>query len=146
MMPLITATQPLPFFVYGTLRPGASLYDGVAEFVVHHEPAVLPGFDLFLTGYPAIRVSDRRGAIVHGDLLWTNDHDAALMRCDNIENYYPGVDVMYIRAAVPVYSRSGRAAAWVYLGGPRTGFPSNYLESGDFKLARPELWHEEVPV
>src|SRR6266568_3043363 len=89
MKTLIAATQPLPFFVYGTLRPGGSLYGGVEEFIERHERAVLPGFDLFLAGYPAIQVSDRRGAIVHGDLLWTSDHDEALRRCDNIEHYNP---------------------------------------------------------
>jgi gamma-glutamylcyclotransferase (GGCT)/AIG2-like uncharacterized protein YtfP len=132
--PVITSSEPLPFFVYGTLRPGFRLYRGLEALIERHEPARLPGFDLFISGYPVVRVSDGRGRYVTGDLLWMTDHDAALRRCDGIENYRPPYNTMYIRAAVLALRGEQPGipvTAWVYMGGPRMGF-YNRVESGDY--------------
>jgi gamma-glutamylcyclotransferase (GGCT)/AIG2-like uncharacterized protein YtfP len=147
---LITSTEPLPFFVYGTLRPGGDLYHNIEYLVRRHEPAILPGFDLYMAGYPAIRPTEIPSRFVVGDLLWMRDHERALARCDAIEHYHPPFTTMYIRAAVIAQTdgRDTRMAAWAYLAGPGCPFDEDdRVPSGDYKIARPEHWlPREVPA
>lgn len=128
--------MPSQLFVYGTLRPGGSLYPGIESLVEAHQPAFLPGFDLHMAGYPAVRPSAFFTARVRGDLLLLKNPAAALALCDRIERYNPPEITMYIRAVVPVwgFTQPGVAVpAWVYLGGPGLRYAeTNRVESGDF--------------
>lgn len=144
---IISASQPLPIFVYGTLRPGGGFFGNIEWNVARHEPARLPGFDLFAGGYPAIRPATSYSHVVVGDLLWMKHTELALRRCDAIECYHPPYSSMYIRAVVTALSNdSAPTAAWAYLAGPGHNFAEGVrVTSGDIKVARPEAF-EEVPA
>ncbi len=115
-------TQPerLPFFVYGTLRPGG----------VHHawalrgrteaeEPARIAGALLYEgPGYP-YAVAGPADAVVHGALITPRDadYDDVLTTLDRLEGHTPGASGnLYERvAAEAVRPAGGAKRAWVYL-------------------------------
>ncbi|WP_317443176.1 gamma-glutamylcyclotransferase family protein [Streptomyces collinus] len=123
---MITSDQrhPLPFFVYGTLRPGEPNHDlflrGRTE---SEEPARLPDAALYDgPGYPY--AVERSGAgPVSGELVTAlpETYDRLLAELDRLEEYVPGDPRnLYERVAREVRRPDGSTVrAWVYLAAPR---------------------------
>ncbi|MGK5530018.1 gamma-glutamylcyclotransferase family protein [Streptomyces sp. URMC 129] len=115
--------ERLPFFVYGTLRPGQVNHAwALRGRTAAEEPARLPGAVLYDgPGYPyAVPApGDGAGAVVSGELIHPlPDHYAEVLAVlDRLEEYAPGApDNVYERVAVDVLrAAGGTARAWVYL-------------------------------
>ncbi|MGP3999477.1 gamma-glutamylcyclotransferase family protein [Streptomyces sp. 8N706] len=109
----------LPFFAYGTLRPGQVNHDRFLRGrTAAEEPARMRGAVLYEgPGYP-YAVADPRGEI-HGELITplAARYDALLAELDELEDHVPGdPDNLYERVARDVLLPGGRTArAWVYL-------------------------------
>ncbi|MFD8966536.1 gamma-glutamylcyclotransferase family protein [Streptomyces sp. NPDC059568] len=117
------AAGELPFFVYGTLRPGEPNYDlCLRGRTAHEEPARLEGALLYDgPGYPY--VIEDRGTVV-GDLITAKpgQYGELLAVLDELEEYVaPGDPAnVYERVARDVLSAGGTTvSAWVYFAAPR---------------------------
>ncbi|MEU7578895.1 gamma-glutamylcyclotransferase family protein [Streptomyces sp. NPDC041068] len=122
-------TARLPFFVYGTLRPGepnhaAYLTGRTAE----EEPALLPGAVLYEgPGYPYV-VEDPQGGPVRGELVTALPaaYDRLLVALDLLEEYVPGGPRNLYERVVRYVVRpdggrgggGGAVRAWVYVAAP----------------------------
>jgi gamma-glutamylcyclotransferase (GGCT)/AIG2-like uncharacterized protein YtfP len=120
----------LPFFVYGTLRPGEENYERLAAGKTLRElPAVLPRHTMYSGRYPCV-VEDGRegGSRVVGDLLFIHPalYEQVLAAFDALERFDPTQeDPWYrrVRRTVDYVAEDGstrRIRAWVYLGGRAT--------------------------
>jgi gamma-glutamylcyclotransferase (GGCT)/AIG2-like uncharacterized protein YtfP len=114
----------LPFFVYGTLRPGESNH-GVylRDSVATEEPARLAGAVLYEgPGYPYL-VEAPEGGAVRGELVTAlpSAYERLLADLDVLECYTPGDPRnLYERVVREVTLPGGAAArAWVYVAAPR---------------------------
>ncbi|MDX3576775.1 gamma-glutamylcyclotransferase family protein [Streptomyces sp. FL07-04A] len=117
----------LPFFVYGTLRPGQVNHDLFLHGrTVREEPARLPGAVLYDgPGYPyAVEEPGEAGSSVAGDLVTARPEAYAqlLAALDRLEQYAPGDPRnLYERVAREVTARAAGGApvrAWVYVAAP----------------------------
>ena len=116
--------EQLPFFVYGTLRPGQSnfhLLDGRTRRI---RPASVTGFGLYSLGaYPILFTDDNPRARVVGDLVMpTPQYYTRVMKAlDRLEEYDPsdpeGGLYQRIPHQVRLHGRK-RIRAWLYLGRP----------------------------
>ncbi len=114
----------LPFFVYGTLRPGQGNYRLLAGQTVAEFPATLPGHALYGPGLPYVTAGEEDSAVV-GDLIYVaaERHAEVLARLDCLEGYRPDrSDNHYDREArtvryVDVDGAEATTLAWVYLAG-----------------------------
>ncbi|MFB7497613.1 gamma-glutamylcyclotransferase family protein [Streptomyces sp. NPDC056161] len=112
----------LPFFVYGTLRPGEPHHARYLRGRTHAtEPARLTGAVLYDgPGYP-YAVAEPTG-VVHGDLITAlpTAYGQLLAELDELEDYVPGDPrSRYERVARDVRRADGTAVrAWVYLAAP----------------------------
>jgi gamma-glutamylcyclotransferase (GGCT)/AIG2-like uncharacterized protein YtfP len=114
----------LPFFVYGTLRPGEVNHDlflrGRTRFEV---PGRLPGTVLYEgPGYP-YAVEEPGGGVVRGELVTAHPEAYAelLAELDRLEDYVPGDPrSLYERVERKVVRDADGAAvrAWVYVAAP----------------------------
>lgn len=137
---------PLPFFVYGTLRPGRGNYRIIEQAVVRVRPALLPGYRLYDHDLPyaGVPIGLQDGACdLRGDLLYMvpGTEEAALEVLDGLEGYEPPYTAGYVRCALGVRALDGkgpqRVTAWVYLGGALFTYSRQYLvPSGDFLQTR----------
>ncbi|MCZ4121313.1 gamma-glutamylcyclotransferase family protein [Streptomyces sp. H39-S7] len=112
----------LPFFVYGTLRPGQANHVLVAGRTAPPRPAVLPGALLYEgPGYPyAALADDGVTDRVHGELLSVlpGHYDRVLADLDRLEEHVPGArGNLYERSALRVFCDGLPCDAWVYLAG-----------------------------
>ncbi|MGW1027024.1 gamma-glutamylcyclotransferase family protein [Streptomyces sp. NPDC002577] len=133
----------LPFFVYGTLRPGECNHDlFLRGRTVTEEPARLAGAVLYDgPGYPYVVEED--GGVVLGELVTaTPDGYAGLLaRLDRLEGYAPGDPAnIYERVARPVTCGDGRVVrAWVYVAAAAVAADlranGKPIESGDWTAA-----------
>lgn len=123
----------LPFFVYGTLRPGEVNHDlFLRGRTASEEPAVLPDAALYDgPGYPY--AVHRPGTVVVGELITAapGGYGPLLAALDQLEEYggpgRPGN--IYDRIARPVLRPDGTTVrAWVYLAAPLIA--SDLWESG----------------
>jgi gamma-glutamylcyclotransferase (GGCT)/AIG2-like uncharacterized protein YtfP len=119
-------TGPLPFFVYGTLRPGEHNHDlFLRGRVSREEPARLDGAFLYEgPGYPyAVEAGGAAGAVV-GELVTAvpSEYSELLANLDELEDCSVPGDPhnVYERVAREVL-RAGRTPvrAWVYYAAPR---------------------------
>lgn len=114
----------LPFFVYGTLRPGERNHDVHLRGGIEAErPASLPGAVLYEgPGYPYL-VEAPEGGPVHGELITAlpSAYDRLLADLDALEGYVPGGPRnLYERVEREVTLLGGApASAWVYVAAPR---------------------------
>ncbi|MEU7277363.1 gamma-glutamylcyclotransferase family protein [Streptomyces sp. NPDC045431] len=132
----------LPFFVYGTLRPGEYNHDlFLRGRTAAEEPARLPGAVLHDgPGYPYLARAEGRGEVA-GELISAapGEYGALLSVLDGLEEYLgPGHPLnLYEREVCDVRrTRDGRTVrAWVYVAAPaaRLGPP---IAGGDW-LSRP---------
>ncbi|MFF4038661.1 gamma-glutamylcyclotransferase family protein [Streptomyces sp. NPDC001816] len=115
--------DPLPFFVYGTLRPGEPNHDLFLRGRTHtEEPARLPDAVLYDgPGYPY--AVEAPGEVVSGDLVTAlpEAYGLLLAELDRLEEYAPGDPRnLYERVARDVVRADGTAVrAWVYVAAPR---------------------------
>ncbi|WP_409057563.1 gamma-glutamylcyclotransferase family protein [Streptomyces sp. SYP-A7185] len=123
-MTTIPEEARLPFFVYGTLRPGecnhAVYVRGRAET---ESPARLPGAVLYAgPGYPYL-VEDPESGPVHGELITAlaSAYDRLLVDLDVLEECAPGDPRSLYERVVRevVLPDGGTACAWVYVAAPR---------------------------
>ncbi|MEU9335812.1 gamma-glutamylcyclotransferase family protein [Streptomyces sp. NPDC048290] len=113
----------LPFFVYGTLRPGESNHAAYLRGRTHTEhPARLPGAVLYDgPGYPYAVPAP--GGIVHGELITAlpDAYPQLLHALDELEEYIPGDPrSLYERVSREVVQDPAGTPvdAWVYLAAP----------------------------
>lgn len=115
----------LPFFVYGTLRPGQGNYRRfLGGRTAQEVSAVLGGHALFDLGIPYVVASTADPTVV-GDLVFVapQHYEDVLGDLDRLEGYSPRrAGGHYQRQALPVrYQSAGgnetSALAWVYLAG-----------------------------
>ncbi|AOR34492.1 hypothetical protein BFF78_28650 [Streptomyces fodineus] len=136
---------PLPFFVYGTLRPGEVNHDVFLRGrTASEEPARLPGAALYDgPGYPY--AVERPGGEIRGELVTARPESYAglLAALDRLEEYVPGDPRnLYERVARDVVRTTDgtRARAWVYLAAPRVATAlraeGNLIEDGDWLSRR----------
>ncbi|MEU5688748.1 hypothetical protein DEJ48_26785 [Streptomyces venezuelae] len=117
-------TARLPFFVYGTLRPGEPNHAAhLRGRTAREEPALLPDAVLYDgPGYPYAVEHPGKGP-VHGDLLTALPaaYLPLLHALDHLEEYAPGdPHNLYVRVARDVLDRTGAPVpAWVYVAAPR---------------------------
>ncbi|MGI5449639.1 gamma-glutamylcyclotransferase family protein [Streptomyces sp. CA-243310] len=118
-----SAGSPLPFFVYGTLRPGEVNHDlFLRGRVVAETPATLPDAVLYEgPGYPYAVA--RPGAAIRGELITAapGRYAELLVALDLLEEYEgpdrPGN--LYDRVVREALLRDGTPVpAWVYLASP----------------------------
>ncbi|MGW0820081.1 gamma-glutamylcyclotransferase family protein [Streptomyces sp. NPDC002845] len=134
----------LPFFVYGTLRPGEHNHDfflrGRTE---SEEPAVMRGLVLYDgPGYPY--AVEEPGGVVAGEVVTARPgaYDELLRALDHLENYAPGDPCnLYERVAREVTRADGTAVrAWVYVAAPavaaRLRARGKLIEGGDWRTPR----------
>lgn len=134
---------PLPFFVYGTLRPGEVNHDVFLRGrTAGEEPGRLADAVLYDgPGYPY--AVERPGAQVRGELVTARPdaYQDLLAALDRLEEYVPGDPRnLYVRVARDVVRADGSAVrAWVYLAAPRVAArlrtAGTRIEGGDW-LAR----------
>ncbi|MFF8727506.1 gamma-glutamylcyclotransferase family protein [Streptomyces sp. NPDC015171] len=114
---------PLPFFVYGTLRPGEANHDLLLRGrTLAEEPGHLAGAALYDgPGYPY--AVEEPGATVRGELVTARPeaYEELLAALDRLEEYAPGDPrSLYERTARDVVrAAGGTVRAWVYLAAPR---------------------------
>lgn len=117
---MTTEPERLPFFVYGTLRPGEANHARTLRGrTAAEEPAHIRGALLYDgPGYP-YATDGPADAVVHGDLVRPRDADYDEVRAvlDRLEGYVPGApDNLYERVPIDAVPADGRTVrAWVYL-------------------------------
>ncbi|MFJ9560926.1 gamma-glutamylcyclotransferase family protein [Streptomyces fuscichromogenes] len=114
----------LPFFVYGTLRPGEVNHDAFLRGRTEtEEPGRLDGAVLYDgPGYPYV-VEEPGAAAVRGELVTARpeSYDRLLLELDELEECAPQDPAsLYVRVAREVVRlRDGAPVrAWVYVAGP----------------------------
>ncbi|MDH6434191.1 gamma-glutamylcyclotransferase (GGCT)/AIG2-like uncharacterized protein YtfP [Streptomyces sp. SAI-144] len=136
----------LPFFVYGTLRPGEANHDlFLSGRIRSEEPGRLTGALLYDgPGYP-YAVEEPGGGPVFGELVTAapEDYDELLAALDELEEYAPGDPRnLYERVAREVTRTADGTAvlAWVYVAAPsvtaRLRSRGKLIESGDWLSRR----------
>jgi gamma-glutamylcyclotransferase (GGCT)/AIG2-like uncharacterized protein YtfP len=124
--------EHLPFFVYGTLRPGEENHQlFAASETLREVPAVLPRHVMYAGRYPCVVEDEGEGeggSRVVGDLLFIHPalYEQVLAAFDALERCDPThEDPWYRRVTCTVDyvaedGNSRRSTAWVYLGGRAT--------------------------
>lgn len=113
----------LPFFVYGTLKPGGLNYTRyLAGRTVEELPASLAGAAIFSPGpFPFLSLEPDLllpGEIAHGALVAVApaDYPETLRLLDQLEGYAPGgANNLYERVALTVTAAGAPRHAWVYV-------------------------------
>ncbi|MEV1065429.1 gamma-glutamylcyclotransferase family protein [Streptomyces sp. NPDC050263] len=149
----------LPFFVYGTLRPGEVNHDlFLRGRTLREEPARLAGAVLYDgPGYPyAVETPQEPGGTVAGELVTARPESYArlLADLDRLEEYAPGdprnlyerVEREVVRGAVREVLDAGGSApegpvrAWVYVAAPAVAAGlrarGKLIEGGDWLTRR----------
>ncbi|WP_408056420.1 gamma-glutamylcyclotransferase family protein, partial [Streptomyces mesophilus] len=130
----------LPFFVYGTLRPGEYNHRRFLQGrIVAAEPARWVGAELYEgPGYPYAIESPGTGT-VHGEIVTPapQEYPQLLALLDRLEDYVPGdPDNDYERVARTVETATGPVRVWVYVAAPavaaRLRAAGQVLRGGDW--------------
>ncbi|WP_240926172.1 gamma-glutamylcyclotransferase family protein [Streptomyces sp. JB150] len=136
----------LPFFVYGTLRPGEPHHELFLRGRTRaQEPARLPGAVLYDgPGYPY--AVEEPGGVIRGELVTAHDesYGELLAVLDRLEEYRAPGDPcnLYDRVAREAARDTDETVvrAWVYLAAPpvaaRLRASGRRIESGDWRARR----------
>lgn len=135
----------LPFFVYGTLRPGEPNHDRYLRGRIRSErPARLADAVLYDgPGYPYAVAEP--GGVVQGELVTAlpGTYDELIAALDELEECVPGDPrSLYERVArrVTLHADGTAELAWVYLAGPivaaRLRAHGRLIEGGDWRARR----------
>jgi gamma-glutamylcyclotransferase (GGCT)/AIG2-like uncharacterized protein YtfP len=144
------AERRLPFFFYGTLKPGGVNYlrYHLAEALVGEVPATLDRAALYTDGtYPVVLLlSDARPSDqVQGFLMTLADavYTRLLSELDDLEEYHPNAPLeqsWFVRRVTAVRLASGaQVEAWMYEAGPRVAAQIaagelTRIDSGDWPI------------
>lgn len=115
-----TEPERLPFFVYGTLRPGRANHARCLRGrTAAEESALVRGVLLYEgPGYP-YAVAGPADAVVHGDLVQPSEdvHDEVRAALDRLEGYVPGAPGnLYERVVWRAERADGETVrAWLYV-------------------------------
>ncbi|GGS48256.1 gamma-glutamylcyclotransferase family protein [Streptomyces violaceus] len=128
----------LPFFVYGTLRPGEVNHDLFLRGRTRsEEPGRLADAVLYAgPGYP-YAVEEPGGGEVNGELVTAlpESYGALLTELDRLEDYVPGDPrSLYVRVERKIVRNADGATvrAWVYVAGPAV---TSRLRAGGRRIA-----------
>ncbi|MFE1287057.1 gamma-glutamylcyclotransferase family protein [Streptomyces sp. NPDC058751] len=135
----------LPFFVYGTLRPGEHNHDlFLRGRTSSEEPGRMRGLALYEgPGYPY--AVDEPGGSVHGEIVTARPeaYGRLLAELDELEEYVPGdARSLYERVARDAVAADGVTVvrAWVYVAAPavaaRLRCAGEPIENGDWRRQR----------
>ncbi|MET7294316.1 gamma-glutamylcyclotransferase family protein [Streptomyces griseoloalbus] len=135
----------LPFFVYGTLRPGETNHDRFLHGrTLREEPGRLRGAVLYEgPGYPY--AVEETGSVVGGELVTAlpEAYPGLLTELDRLEEYAPGDPRnLYERVAREVVRDADGTAvrAWVYVAAPavaaRLRARGKRIEGGEWREGR----------
>ena len=138
---MATPSTPLPFFVYGTLRPGEPNHDlFLRGRTASEERARLHGAALYDgPGYPY--AVEAPGSVIVGELVTARpeSHPQLLRELDRLEDYAPGDPAnLYERVERRVTRDADGTSvrAWVYLAAPavtaRLRTHGKLIEGGDW--------------
>lgn len=148
---MTTKTRMLPFFVYGTLRPGEGNHSGFVTPYgrTEHDDVKVNGFDMFLGGgFPYIVDADD-DSVVTGTLIefYPEDFAKALEGLDFLEGYHDDPTYKYgnhyDRRVVTVDLNGEKVEAYTYVASANTAsritrtLPKS--ASGDWRNNRAEL-------
>jgi gamma-glutamylcyclotransferase (GGCT)/AIG2-like uncharacterized protein YtfP len=135
----------LPFFVYGTLKPGGAYYATyLGGRTCSEEPALLRHAVLVTDDmYPYLVVDDAFAGIddqVHGMLMTVEPQHylETLRRIDWLEDFKPlSALSLYLRISRVVETSAGSVEAWMYVAGPRVVAS---LRSGRLRRLSDGVW------
>lgn len=114
----------LPFFVYGTLRPGEGNYSWCLQGKTRKEvPGTLAGAQMYgRMGFPYVILSPEQEDTIQGDLVWIDEdvvsYQDAQNSLDGLEGTrFPGRNMgnHYDRLIADVQTEEGVYKAWVYI-------------------------------
>ena len=129
--------NPLPFFVYGTLRPGEINYRRLlAGRTTRETPALITGclYQVREEDYPYVLEGD---GLVQGEVIEIHPdlYNVTLRTIDSLEDYWPEDEAasLYLRRPIEAFLENGRSlTAWVYLwNSPER--PGIFLPHGNFR-------------
>ncbi|BBC36546.1 uncharacterized protein SGFS_078400 [Streptomyces graminofaciens] len=137
----------LPFFVYGTLRPGEPNHDLFLRGRTHaEEPATMRGVVLYDgPGYPyAVEEPGSADGLVTGEVVTARPeaYGELLRSLDLLEEYAPGDPAnLYERVERPATLDDGTVVrAWVYVAAPAVAVRlrawGKLIEGGDWRARR----------
>ena len=111
-------TNPLPFFVYGTLLPDQPNFFVWGEDIARMEPATFYGGRLYDMGFYPMLIAAEADTAVSGQLITPHpaQYEAVCQRLDELEGYDPEQPELsdYQRRQVEVVVSDGRSQhAWV---------------------------------
>ncbi|MFF3409022.1 gamma-glutamylcyclotransferase family protein [Streptomyces sp. NPDC002742] len=140
--PDLLGEAELPFFVYGTLRPGEHNHDlFLLGRTRSEEPGRMRGLLLYAgPGYPY--AVEEPGGVVSGELVTARPeaYEQLLAALDELEEYTPGDPRnLYERVARDAVRADGvtRVRAWVYVAAPaiaaRLRTDGKLIENGDWR-------------
>ena len=137
----------LPFFVYGTLKPGGRNYTRyLGGRTAQEQPATLAGAVIFSPGpFPFLtREPDlvTPADTAHGFLMTVaaGHYAYALADLDGLEEYVPGrADNLYERIVAEVATPTGPCAAWVYVASPKA---LRLIRAGRLRRVLDGVWME----
>jgi 4-oxalocrotonate tautomerase family enzyme len=148
----VSVAERLPFFVYGTLKPGESNYLRLlAGRTVREEPATLSGAALFDAGaYPYLVLAEQAdGALVEPDATVAGVlidvplgiYADVLRELDNLEDFVAGRGTnAYERVAASIQTAAGPVQCWVYIAGPQ---PLAAIAAGELPRIVGGVWGRE---
>jgi gamma-glutamylcyclotransferase (GGCT)/AIG2-like uncharacterized protein YtfP len=125
----------LPFFVYGTLRPGESNYHLLQGQTLSEQSAHVRGLCLYSLGtYPMMVKSTNPDERVWGELVVIKPqaYPQVVKHLDELEEYDPAnpLSSLYQRITYPIHLDGGETVtAWLYIG-----------QHEVIKLSDPRIW------
>jgi gamma-glutamylcyclotransferase (GGCT)/AIG2-like uncharacterized protein YtfP len=124
----VEGSRQLPFFVYGTLKPGESNYEAYLEGrCVTTRSAIMRNAAVFSDGQYPYLITDSRAVppddIAYGVVIEVAApyYEETLARLDWLEDYKPNSPwSMYDRVTAIVETADGPVEVWTYVGGPQS--------------------------